>query len=365
MDRQEERPMFHVAFALILELVLGQAPAAQREPPFYREKASLLMYVDAGGHERPITTAKDWPKRREHILANMQLVMGPLPEQSRKILLDVQVLEEVKLARYTRKKITYVPEKGDRVPAYLLIPHPRKGKAPAMLCLHPTTTVIEGKRGRYGGRDLDYAMELAERGLVTLSPDYLNSGDYAGKLDPYALGYASATMKGIWNHIRAADLLQSLPEVDADRIGVIGYSLGGHNAMFVAAFDTRLKVIVLIAGFDSIFCRRGGGLAGWGGRAYYMFRVSTVYGNDPQRMPFDFSEVLGALAPRPVFISAPIWDVYFDPLGVRNCVQAARPAYDLFGASAKLVVSYPDAEHGFPPEVRKAAYEFIERFLRN
>jgi cephalosporin-C deacetylase-like acetyl esterase len=44
-------------------------------------------------------------------------------------------------------------------------------------------------------------------------------------------------MKGIFNHMRAVDLLCSRPEVDPKRIGAIGHSLGGHNAMFVGLFD--------------------------------------------------------------------------------------------------------------------------------
>ena len=47
------------------------------------------------------------------------------------------------------------------------------------------------------------------------------------------------------------DLLQSRPEVDPEKIGVIGHSLGGHNAMFTAVFDERLKVIVSNCGFTS------------------------------------------------------------------------------------------------------------------
>ena len=63
--------------------------------------------------------------------------------------------------------------------------------------------------------------------------------------------YESGTMKGIWNHIRAVDLLESLPEVDPDRIGVIGHSLGGHNALFVAAFDQRIRAVVSSCGFNA------------------------------------------------------------------------------------------------------------------
>ena len=49
-------------------------------------------------------------------------------------------------------------------------------------------------------------------------------------------------MKAIWNNVRAIDLLESLPEVDPDAIGCVGHSLGGHNGLFTAAFDTRIVV---------------------------------------------------------------------------------------------------------------------------
>ena len=87
-----------------------------------------------------------------------------------------------------------------------------------MLCLHQTTKIGKGEPAGVGGNsNLHYAAELAARGYVTLAPDYPNFGDYS--FDPYAHGYESATMKGIWNHMRAVDLLQSLSEVDPQRIG--------------------------------------------------------------------------------------------------------------------------------------------------
>src|SRR5262249_23356844 len=54
----------------VLLLIVGLAAA---EPPFYPDKTRLLVYRD-GDKEVPIATAADWAKRREHILANMQLV---------------------------------------------------------------------------------------------------------------------------------------------------------------------------------------------------------------------------------------------------------------------------------------------------
>jgi len=169
-------------------------------------------------------------------------------------------------------------------------------------------------------------------------------------------------MKGIWNHRRALDLLQSLPEVDGERIGCIGHSLGGHNSLFVAVFDERVKVVVTSCGFNSFKKYYGGDLTGWSHKGY-MPRIESVYGKNPDKMPFDFTELLGALAPRPVFINAPLHDDNFEVSGVDDCVRAAEPVYALLGAKGAIVVVHPDAGHSFPQEVRRQAYEFLDKAL--
>jgi len=293
------------------------------------------------------------------LLRAMQEVMGPLPEAPRGKPL-FRVLEEREGDSYLRRKIAYVPEPGDEVPAWLLIPRRLRGKAPAMLCLHQTTKIGKDEPAGLGGKsNLHYARELAERGFVTLSPDYPTFGDY--HIDVYARGYASATMKGIWNHFRAIDLIQTLPEVKTKRIGVIGHSLGGHNALFLAAFDTRLGAVVTSCGFTSFHRYYNGDLTGWSHKGY-MPRIAERFGNSPDRMPFDFPGILASLAPRRVFINAPLHDANFDVTGVRECVDKAKPAWR--HKSERLVATYPDCEHDFPPEIRRRAYEFLASWAR-
>src|SRR3954468_16186483 len=74
--------------------------------------------------------------------------------------------------------------------------------------------------------------------------------------------YVSAAMKGIFNHQRAVDFLESTPEVDGKRIGAIGHSLGNHNTLFLGVFDERIRVIVTSCGFNSFEKYFGGDLAG-------------------------------------------------------------------------------------------------------
>jgi dienelactone hydrolase len=335
--------------------------ARQEKPPFYTDKTRLLVYIDAEGKEQAISTAADWGRRRAHILANMQLVMGPMPPDDRKVAPDVQVYDEIKMQRYVRKTISFLSEASDRVPALLLVPNDLKGKAPAALCLHQTTKIGKLEPAGMGIKNLAYAAELAERGFVALAPDYPNFGDY--KIDVYEKGYVSATMKGIWNHRRTVDVLQALPEVDPEKIAAIGHSLGGHNSLYVATFEPRIKAVVTSCGFNAFPKYFKGNLNGWSHKGY-MPRIATEYGKDPKRMPFDFTEIVGAIAPRALFINAPKGDSNFEVSGVEDCVRAASPVYELLGAKDALRVVYPDAGHDFPPEIRKQAYEFLEATFR-
>jgi len=305
---------------------------------------------------------RDWEQRRRATLTGMEQLMGPLPPPDRSPL-GISRLESVETPGFTRTRLTYLGEPDDPVPAWLLIPKGLRRPAPGMLCLHQTTRIGKDEPVGLGGLpNLHYARELADRGYVCIVPDYPYLGE--NRFDPYQRGYLSCTMKGIVNHRRAVDLLASLPEVDRRRIGVIGHSLGGHNALFVAAFDERLRAVVTSCGFTSFPKYKNGNLTGWDGYRY-MPLVATRYQKDPARMPFDFPALLTALAPRGLFINAPLGDDNFDHSGVRDCVEAARPVYEkTFRAGNRLIARYPDAGHDFPTPIREEVYLALDRWLR-
>jgi pimeloyl-ACP methyl ester carboxylesterase len=331
-------------------------------PPFYPDKGNLLVLRDAAGKEKPIRTAAEWAQRRAHILAGMQEVMGPLPDDSHKVPLDVKVLATTLTPKYERRKISFAVEKNDRVPAWLLVPLGAKGKLPAVLCLHQTVKIGKDEPAGLGtSENLRYAHHLAEHGYVTLAPDYPSFGEY--EYDFAKSAFRSGSMKAVWNNLRAVDLLAALPEVDAERIGCIGHSLGGHNTMFTATFDTRIKALVSNCGFTSFPKYYGGNLKGWTS-ARYMPLIITKYDLKPAKMPFDFPEVVASFAPRAFLASAPVGDDNFEVSGVKDCIAAARPVYELLGVPQKLAANYPDCKHDFPPEVRKVAYAWLDRWLK-
>ena len=335
-----------------------------RQAPAYADHTKLLTVRDGAGRELAVASAVDWLVRRDHILAHFQDVAGKLPGGERRVPLEVKFEGEFRETGYVRKRISFATEPGDRVPAWLLIPDApaqRAVRRPAALCLHQTIKI--GKDEPVGlGRNVElaYAKELAQRGYVAVAPDYPNFGDYA--VDVYALGYASATMKAVWNNLRAVDLLCALEAVDPNRIGVIGHSLGGHNAIFTALFDSRIKAVVSSCGFNAFPFYYKGNIAGWSHKGY-MPRLRDVYQLDLSRVPFDWPELIGALAPRPFFANAPLRDANFDVEGVKVCIESARPVYQLLGNASSLNAVYPDCAHAFPKTERTRAYEFLDAAL--
>ena len=324
--------------------------------------ADLLTYCDSVGKSHRVETKADWAKRVEQIRAGMIEVMGPMPADKDKVPLDVKYGTSEKTPKFIRKKLTYAVAKGERVPAWLLIPVGLKGKAPAVLCLHQTIGIGKDEPAGLGkNENLRYAVHLAERGYVTLAPDYPSFGEYP--CDFTKSGFASGSMKAIYNNMRAVDLLVSLPEVDAERIGAIGHSLGGHNAMFTAVFDERIKAVVSNCGFTSFPKYMKGNLKGWTS-ARYMPRIASKHGSKPDTMPFDFPEIVASFAPRAFLASSPLHDDNFEVSGVKECMAKAKPVYALFGAGEKLRANYPDCKHEFPPDVRKVAYAFFDRWLK-
>lgn len=358
------RPAAELAVASLV-LVVAHAAAETPVTPAYPEHQDLSYFLDESGQKHPIRTAAEWKTRREHILAGVQTVMGPLPQPTEKVPLDMKVVEETTVGSVVRQKLEYHTDSKDHtVRAWLFVPeHEKNQKLPAVLCLHQTTKIGKDEPAGLGGNpNLHYARELAEHGYVTLAPDYPSFGEHAYDFDP-KYGYTSGSMKAIYDNTRALDLLQSLPQVDGNRLGCIGHSLGGHNTIFTTVFDNRIKAAVSCCGFTRFHKYYGGKLAGWTSNRY-MPLIASKYDNSPDKVPFDFPELLAAIAPRAFLAVSPLHDGNFEVSGVKDSIAAAQPVYKLLGKEENLRAIYPDSEHDFPEGARKTAYAFFDEQLK-
>lgn len=326
------------------------------------DRKNLLLYRTAKGEIQTATTVEEWLHRRKEILDGMQQVTGSLPGKEKRIPLEIEVTEQTVEDSYVRRLITYSPEPNSIVPAYLLIPKEAlnsEKQFPGVLCLHQTHPLGHKVVVGLGNSPNDeYAVDLVKRGFVCLAPAYPRLANYQPNLK--SLGYESGTMKAIWDNIRGLDLLESLPFVKKGEFGAIGHSLGGHNAIFTAVFDERIKVIVSSCGFDSFLDYKGGDIRGWTSDRY----MPKLLNYKLEEIPFDFYGLIGALAPRSCFVNAPFYDDNFKWRSVFQIEEAAAKIYNLYRAPKNLRIEHPKTAHQFPIEMREAAYRILEEKLK-
>jgi dienelactone hydrolase len=354
----------------VILVALAAAALAPAADPARLPRDNLLLYRGDDGKPHEVKSVADWLKRRAEIVRGMETVMGKLPGKEKRCALDVKVEEEVDCGKYVRRLITYASEPGSRVPAYLLVPNDvLKGnrKVPAILCLHGTDNVVGHGTvvGLGKNANRNYASELAERGYVCLAPNYPLLAKY--QPDVKKLGWASGTLKAVWDNIRGLDYLESLPFVDAKAMGAVGHSLGGHNSVYTAVFDERLKVVVSSCGLDSFLAYYNGDPKNWElekgwCQTRYMPRLAGYKGKLAD-IPFDFHELIGALAPRHVLIIAPKEDSNFRAASVDRIAAAAQPVFKLYGHPDRLRVEHPDGGHDFPSAMREEAYKLFDAVL--
>ena len=134
----------------------------------------------------------------------------------------------------------------ERVPGTLLLPSPER-EVPAVLLLHGFSSNKE-RMAQSVGR------ALQQRGVASLALDLPFHGERDGGREeiPYRnpLALVSAWSTAVRESRSAIEWLAGQPEIDATRIGVIGYSLGGFLALMTAAEEPAVQVVTLAAAGD-------------------------------------------------------------------------------------------------------------------
>lgn len=206
---------------------------------------------------------RPWPERRKEIERRWLELLGDFPKQVPELKPEMKQVETKD--GITRYHVSFQTEPEDRVTAWLLVPDvARKKPTAAIICVHSTTwgsgkdqvVGLSGRRPVDPPRDpqvgADYGRTHALHGFVTLSIDLLTDGE---RIDPqhrvmdtrpFYLKHPewSIVGKNTWDIMRSVDFLQTLDFVDHNQIGCTGWSLGGHTAIFAAAFDERITATV-------------------------------------------------------------------------------------------------------------------------
>ncbi len=206
---------------------------------------SPLKFADGSSARSP----EDWPRRRKEILETWHKRLGPWPPLVERP--TVKRLETVEKVGFVQHHVhVQISPEGKLADGYLLMP-PGKGPFPAVLVpfYEPLTSIGEGPQGKGRGTH-DYGLQLVKRGFVTLSIGTPGSVEKIG-LDTRQLLVESGVEQRrqpltllAYTSANCHTALAQMPEVDPQRIGVIGLSYGGKWSMFSSCLYDKFACAV-------------------------------------------------------------------------------------------------------------------------
>lgn len=280
-------------------------------------------------------------------------LLGPSPQ---KVELEAKVIEQEDCGSFIREKVEYSVEDGDRVCAYICIPKDIKGTTLAIFCHHQHAGEFQlGKSevvGLVGNADQAYAKELAEQGFITLAPDAIafeerNWSEVKGSAEYFEL--SSRLVKGqtlmakVIHDVKVGlDYLETRLEVDKNKIGFIGHSYGGRMALWMPAFDSRIKASVSNCGCID-------------------YRNSLTHDTGIQMefcIPgfmeqFDLEDVIQHFQNCPLLISAGSQDKW--SRGYNELFEAIKAK-----GNNEVELKVYESDHVFTSDMREYAYNFIK-----
>ncbi|MEY4940377.1 MAG: hypothetical protein RIQ93_2112 [Verrucomicrobiota bacterium] len=315
-----------------------------------------------------------------------------------------EVVDRRDVGDHIREKVIFSTSPHFRVPAYVLIPKGLKQRAPAIVDLHSHGGLfIFGKekvvdlganhpvmpdyhRKNYEGRPT--ATELVRRGYVVIvidafmfgerrvlmdadlkhgwdrarySPEdvaYLN-GVCRGKETTLAKSLAGAGMAwmGIvaWDDMRTVDYLVTRPEVDPERIGCCGVSMGGYRTIYLAALDDRIKVASIVGFMSTI-------------RSMLHAKIDThswVHFPPGVHGALDLTDVASLHAPLPLMVQQCRKDGLFTLEGMEQALQQIGAAYAKAGVADRFEGRMYDEPHWFSLRMQDDAFAFFDRHLKS
>ena len=237
-------------------------------------------------------------------------------------------------------------------------------KRPAILCCHGHgpygKEVVMGNdttpamRQEIEAHHYNYGQVMAQQGFITYAIDWIGFGERNDNNKPNHSGlgagrdwcnlyYLHATMFGMTSlsinvaHGKAAtDVVSALPNVDAERLGVMGLSGGGTMTLWMALCDPRFKAAEIICYSDL--------WAAFGMRDINYCGMQVAPG---LYKLVDLPDLQGLLAPRPLLIDIGAQDTCFKVDTAMQCYRQVEAIYRAAGASERLELDLHPGEHGW------------------
>jgi dienelactone hydrolase len=217
-------------------------------------------------------------------------------------------------------------------------------------------------------RDLHPVLALVKAGYAVLAFDQCGFGSRMAEIGPFYDRTPQWSQLGrMIDDTRAAiDALEKDANVDPACISLFGYTIGGTVALHTAALDPRVKGVVSFSGFTPMrtdtAARPTGGLARVSVIRPVVPKLGLFIGREAD-VPYDYDDVIAAIAPRPVLIVQPSMDRDATAADVHAAVEQARQAYSRQGAAEQLGLDEPNDYQRLPASTQNRAIEWMALHL--
>lgn len=329
---------------------------------FEQAVAGIAQQSDTRNYQ----TADQWLEKRGELQNQLADMLGLLPEPPRTDLKPT-ITGSVERDGIVVQRLHFQSMPGLYVTANLYRPANVEKPLPAILyvCGHSVQREkIDDREISYGNKTgyQRHGAWFARHGYVCLTIDTVQWGEFLGthwgtyrqgRWDWLSTGYTPAGAEA-WNGIRAIDYLQTLPEVDADRIGLTGRSGGGAYSWFIAALDQRVKAVVPVAGITDLENHVVDGCVS--GHCDCMFLVNYYQ--------WDYPTLAALIAPRPLLLANSDSDGIFPLSGVLRTADQVRHVYKILDAKDSLGLLITPGPHKDTPELQVGAFRWFDRHLK-
>lgn len=354
----------------LLVTTLATSVMAQTNPPVPRrwlEDAPLVPDFQV-----PASKAA-WERQRKQVRGQLWELLGELPARPKRP--AVETLNREDRGDYFLEKFQFDNGAGATVPGYLLLPKNVSGKAPGILYCHWHGGQYDvGKAEIFGTNATPVAAgpALVKRGYAVLAIDAYCFGERNGQgpggvTEKGGAGEMTASKFNLWvgrslwgmmvrDDLIALDYLCSRPEVDPNRIGVTGISMGATRTWWAMALDERLK-----AGVAVCCLTRYQNLI-----AHESLKSHGIYYFVPGMLHhFDTEAVVALSAPRPLLFLSGETDAGSPVDGIRIIEQKVGHAYQLYGAEQKFQsIIYPGVGHQYTPDMWRRMLGWMDLALK-